>query len=1354
MSKLLKIMAISTGVLLLLCLAVVVFFTSSPGEDLMRGWLANRLSSEVGLPVTIDRLESNLWSRLQMDTLVVMPAADSGGTPVLFIGRLTVGYTFPDLLGNTIRLRSVAVDSIALALEIDSLGGFGIPIVDSPTPEDEKASEPGGAFVVDSVVVDRIGVSLLDSRLPLHIGVSGAAIALQGVGDETGTGRVSVSGVSANWDSLALDARDLNLAGSLSDDRLRIDHAGADLEGLQLEVTGEVGISSPRSLAVTLTAEGNLSTLASRLAAAYKGLKVSDGYANLECIIEGTTDAPQVSVEGSLRDLTLPESKIDSASVLARYADSTIELEDVSISAFGGMIRGAGKAAPDLAGAAELQITLDGISLDEIWQAVYGETSPYQGSLDGAVNVEGRGRNWDSWSVDASLSGKNLRYDNREIPDLLCEVRHRSDRTVLSVLHGSNEITADVELSADSVSGTFSVSAPELTDLARFADQPELSGAIQAEGTVDGAYADPRIGLTLSGSKISYRNFPVDTLAVELVYSESLLNIIDLSCMGSLDSLGGSEPPFDLDSLHGALIYECRLSGVLDELRGGLSLSLTAPGYKQYSLDSLVAEAALDGSRLRLTRLEVSHHGIAAVAQAVFDTTTGDGSFELTMRPGAGLSDVDTEKDQAREAIPARDSLGSVTGDFNMSPDSELRATVRAERMWLGLISTLTGDSLQLDGEADFDLSVDGPILTPAASLNTTIRSLEVSGYGMDSIVARIDLNRDALVLDSLTAYEHGQQLRASGRLDLSVTDDGYYDLAPDGAVKMELETTGFDVSALSGLVFSQGQLAGTLSAALRVSGQLSSPTCDGRLTLHDGRVMMADDSTAVENVALSLSFADTTLTIDSVAATVSGLPLRASGSLATSQFQTAFVDLGMSVGTLGRLEIKGSVSDERVDLNLLSDTLNLALFQPFITDIDSLRGRLNTQMDIRGELSALEVDGTMGVSDLSLHSAQQGLSIADGYAGLRFNRSQVLIDALQATLNGGKIKASGTVTHDQGKLVDIDLNAYARHVTLKEPGVYTVDIDSAVLSYERRNDAYVLSGDVVLGEARLTAGVRPASVLPWVQSIETVDMELPELVARSRLDLRIRESNNLWVDNNLARIRLRAEIGIIGTPLRPNFTGLVRIEEGYLLYLDRRFQITEGTVYFTDPTRLNPDINLEASTQVTVYRRTAPEPYTVFIRAEGPLNQLRYGLYSEPELDRPDIVALLTLGATRSDLTKGGDSQGEGGLTQVLKDRAAMLTSQRVSGYLSRRAGTLFGFDEFTIQGNLFQFGDSWGPELVASKRLSRNLNLTYSTTVGHLNDQTVRLGYRLTPRWSLIGETDRQGRSGLDLKYGITFK
>jgi autotransporter translocation and assembly factor TamB len=230
--------------------------------------------------------------------------------------------------------------------------------------------------------------------------------------------------------------------------------------------------------------------------------------------------------------------------------------------------------------------------------------------------------------------------------------------------------------------------------------------------------------------------------------------------------------------------------------------------------------------------------------------------------------------------------------------------------------------------------------------------------------------------------------------------------------------------------------------------------------------------------------------------------------------------------------------------------------------------------------------------------------------------------------------------------------------------------------------------------------------------------------------------------------------VGIIGTPIRPNVNGIIKAEEGYLLYLDRKFKVNQGVVYLSDPLKLNPDINLEASTKVTTYNKTTPVSYNIYIKAEGTPDQLLAELYSEPPLDKPDIMALLTLGATRTEITGKESDNGEGGIGKVLKDRAAVLTSQRISNYVSSKAGSFLGFDEFTIQGNLFRFDKSWGPQLVAARQLNDRIGISYSTRVGHLNDQSIRIGYKLTPRISIQSETDRYGRAGLDLKYGFKFK
>ena len=81
-------------------------------------------------------------------------------------------------------------------------------------------------------------------------------------------------------------------------------------------------------------------------------------------------------------------------------------------------------------------------------------------------------------------------------------------------------------------------------------------------------------------------------------------------------------------------------------------------------------------------------------------------------------------------------------------------------------------------------------------------------------------------------------------------------------------------------------------------------------------------------------------------------------------------------------------------------------------------------------------------------------------------------------------------------------------------------------------------------------------------------------------------------------------------------------------------------------------------------------------------------------------------------------------------------------------------GLDEFTIEGNLFSFDRSWGPQLLASKKISSRMEITYTTTVGHSNENRFRLDYWLSKHFSLEGETDQQGRAGMNLKYRLRYK
>ena len=167
--------------------------------------------------------------------------------------------------------------------------------------------------------------------------------------------------------------------------------------------------------------------------------------------------------------------------------------------------------------------------------------------------------------------------------------------------------------------------------------------------------------------------------------------------------------------------------------------------------------------------------------------------------------------------------------------------------------------------------------------------------------------------------------------------------------------------------------------------------------------------------------------------------------------------------------------------------------------------------------------------------------------------------------------------------------------------------------------------------------------------------------------------------------------------------------------------------------------------------------------------------MYSEPTLSEPDIVSLLTLGATGSQLTKYSGNEGAGETLEVLMERMGALSSRRINGYISAGVGNMLNLDSIYIEGNLLKTGTGSGPVLRATKKVTDNTaityinsldgsagalsttrstektDITYETGIGYSTEDKVRIGYSLNDNIRLQSHTDRSGNSGISLKYSI---
>ena len=218
-----------------------------------------------------------------------------------------------------------------------------------------------------------------------------------------------------------------------------------------------------------------------------------------------------------------------------------------------------------------------------------------------------------------------------------------------------------------------------------------------------------------------------------------------------------------------------------------------------------------------------------------------------------------------------------------------------------------------------------------------------------------------------------------------------------------------------------------------------------------------------------------------------------------------------------------------------------------------------------------------------------------------------------------------------------------------------------------------LVSGKIDLIAGRYYKNFNIAKKVLEERDVEVIKEKRTDYFDQWRWDLKIRNSGDLNIENNMADVYLAGDLRLKGTTQHPILEGVVTTTEGELFYLGQKMEIVEGTLEFQDPNRINPLINFEASKEVSAEgSRGLRSAYTVSVHVEGPLDNLQVKLSSTPSVDQTDIVSLLAFGMTQSDLREQGSSGSALASTAI--------ASSLASGFGHSLGGTL-GFDTLRFE-------------------------------------------------------------------------
>ena len=1348
-------------VVLALLSLLVLLLGLPPGERLIKGIAEGKLQDLFGQEVRIGSLETNLFSRLQLRDLRVYQEQAGDTMTLLDLGYARIRFRLLDLLRNRLTIDSLSIDDLFLSLVRDSSGSINIPVLAPSAPEEGDTAQPSLRIQLGKAALNRATIRYIDQSVPMAAALQNLSVTAERQEGERYLYRAEVDSIQATYDTIPLTGGELKATGSWDAQELLLDSISVHLPGLEFAGNARMlqNGESP-SLAGDFSLKGNPGKLAQIAREHFmQTLPPIQGDMNLAIKLSGSLDRPKLSVRLDLAALDIAEIPVRTGFIQAEWEPDLITLDQMSLHIFGGEISGIATLATNTLFAYEASVWLQGIDFAQVWRSIYGEASPYRGKIGGVLRASGQTQDPKNWDVSSDLKLTQVSYGSKSLPDFSTSLTFKDGLARLSLRQGDSKISSTVKLKEKELEGEFSAKIVQLGPLAGLLDIRELSGGMEINGTLRGTIDSPEISAEVNGEKIAYQDFPVDSLILSALYRDKKLHISSFDFAGSLDPIDTLRPPFHLSGLAGKIRYAGHASGPVDSLQGQVLINLAQPSYWGINFNEGLIRAVLENRRIEMSSLRFRRDSLLIDGTGQFYMSSAKGTCEIQLFkvPTTGQ---DVGKDLPEFPGLLADSLGEVrlagglTASFDLSDPNLISINVGGSQLEMEQVRSLFPHPPDIGGSMQFNLDFSGNLDNPNAKLDFHYHKPRFQSAEMDSVTGHLTFADGNFRFEPLELYYASHYAWAAGSVQLEKRDDGSFFVSDQSLLQGQAQGQDLDIGFLQPFLAEDMQISGSASYDLSWNGTLSHPRPVGTLSLRDGTVQTGENVPPIERIDMSCSVQDSILSLDSLSGVVRETPFRLQGNVTTRAPEEFAVRLNLSVSDFGTMTGEGFMSSDSVEFAALINKMDLATLQPFLSDIKDLSGILDAELSAKGQTADPQIDGDVEIRELAFQPAGFDSPLNQGLVRIDFNRDQVKVDSLLLRKQEGVIFVTGILTHDKGELSKIDLDVSVDDVKITRPEELILVVKSARLGYKSQNSYHLLDGDIILGESRMLVNFKPQSILPFAKAVEAPTQELPSLLQQTRMNIRLRESENIWVDNNLARLRMHTELGVIGSPAQPNLTGRVVVEEGYILYLDRKFKIKQGVVDFIDPDRLNPIIDFRAQTTVTSYQATEATPYLITLAISGPLDEVVVELVSDPPEDKSNILSLLTIGATREQLG-GKDAEGkDASLSAVLKERARSISSQKVAGYTSRKVGGLLGLEQFTIEGDLFRFDQSWGPQLLASKKISPRMEITYITTVGHSNENSFRLDYRLSKHFSLEGQTDQQGRAGMNLKYRLRSK
>jgi autotransporter translocation and assembly factor TamB len=661
--------------------------------------------------------------------------------------------------------------------------------------------------------------------------------------------------------------------------------------------------------------------------------------------------------------------------------------------------------------------------------------------------------------------------------------------------------------------------------------------------------------------------------------------------------------------------------------------------------------------------------------------------------------------------------LRGLTIERNLFPTVQVKTHLTPARAWADLkIEHKGGEEAVLVGEVrnwsaqvkEITLKTLRITLSPQSPAERLARQLVNKGP------VQLRLSRDSLEITSFRLFSDQAEISLAGRL------------AETGAQNLKLTLRGVNVERISWLWEGGDRLRGVVSADVDVSGTPRAPVINAHLSLKNGAVYGFPFS----SLDVHTGYHETTATLRAGLFKQGRPVLKAEG------------EAGLSLSLM-------PFSFQPGALNFKVETGNLKLSElpmPRTPDVN-LEGVLKAKAHVTGDFSAPLLEGDLSFSNGLITLKEPALSYKVVQAEFAFSREKLTVtQLLLRDRDEGTLGCTGHV-----ELRGLKPETFDIHVTGKNFFIpFRQAIQARVtpdLLLSGKPDSPRLTGSLKIEESKIDLAHLSKQGPTEIRIVgkerttgRVIDITASQSGATPFIDpmtaaVEVNIPKGSWIKGEGVNAEIRGQIALKKDSGKPFvLIGNLETVRGTYEFQSRLFKITQGSVQFIGLEEPNPNLDIQAETQIGQVK--------IIVKITGTAKQIKLSLDSDPQMTQTDIVSYLVFGKPANNLSAQQAFNAE--------SAALSLSGQIAASKLKDILGDTLSLDTITIQ--------SGGEKLSAGsvslgKYVAPDLFMTYQQGFSSEGIRGLGLTYEFTPNFSVQSQFGNEQTTGIDLFWQFDF-